>query len=76
MLSAYLELASELESDLWDTVGWVRKWLVDFNTLKPQLVSFDGSNNTGVLDVKMDGSVLEEKLSFKILELSFSSKLN
>ena len=72
MLSAYLEL----ESDLWDTVGWVRKWLVDFNTLKPQLVSFDGSNNTGVLDVKMDGSVLEEKLSFKILELSFSSKLN
>ena len=72
MLSAYLEL----ESDLWDTVGWVRKWLVDFNTLKPQLVSFDGSNNTGVLDVKMDGSVLEEKLPFKILELSFSSKLN
>ena len=76
MLSAYLELASELESDLWDTVGWVRKWLVDFNTLKPQLVSFDGSNNTGVLDVKMDGSVLEEKSPFKILELSFSSKLD
>ena len=49
---------------------------VDFNTLKPQLVSFDGSNNTGVLDVKMDGSVLEEKSPFKILELSFSSKLD
>ena len=57
-------------------MGWVRKWLVDFNTLKPQLVSFDGSNNTGVLDVKMDGSVLEEKSPFKILELSFSSKLD
>ena len=26
-----LELASELESDLRDTVDWVRKWLVDFN---------------------------------------------
>ena len=26
-----LELASELESDLRDTVGWGRKWLVDFN---------------------------------------------
>ena len=27
-----LELASELESDLQDTVDWGRKWLVDFNT--------------------------------------------
>ena len=26
-----LELASELESDLRDTVDWGRKWLVDFN---------------------------------------------
>ena len=29
-----LELASELESDLWNTVDWSRKWLVDFNTGK------------------------------------------
>ena len=36
-----LELASELESDLWDTVDWDRKCLVDFNAGKPQLVSFD-----------------------------------
>ena len=27
-----LQLASELESDLRDTVDWGRKWLVDFNT--------------------------------------------
>ena len=26
-----LELASELESDRWDTVDWGRNWLVDFN---------------------------------------------
>ena len=26
-----LELASELESDLQDTVDWSKKWLVDFN---------------------------------------------
>ena len=26
-----LELASELESDLGDTVDWGRKWLVGFN---------------------------------------------
>ena len=56
-----LELASELESDLWDTVDWGRKWLVDFNAGKTQLVSFDQSNNISAIDVKMDESVLEEK---------------
>ena len=68
-----LELASELESDLRDTVGWGRKWFVDFNTGKTQLVSFDWSNNTAAIDVKMDGSVLEEKSPFKMLGLTFSS---
>ena len=34
------------------------------------------SYNTGVIDVKMDGSVLEEKSSFKMLGLTFSSKLD
>ena len=29
-----LELASELESDLFDTVNWGRKWLIDFNAGK------------------------------------------
>ena len=46
---------------------WGRKWLVYFNAGKTQLVSFDQSNNTGAIDVKMDGSVLEEKSSFKML---------
>ena len=36
-----LELASELESDLPDTVYWGRKWLVDFNAEKTQLVLYD-----------------------------------
>ena len=35
-----LELASELESDLQDTVDWGNKWLVDFNAGKTQLVLF------------------------------------
>ena len=26
---------SELESDLWDTMDWDKKWLVDFNTGQP-----------------------------------------
>ena len=71
-----LELASELESDLRDTVDWGRKWLVDFSAGKTQLVWFDRSKNTGAIDVKMDGSVLEEKTSFKMLGLTFSSRLD
>ena len=69
-------MASELESDLRDTVDWGGKWLVDFNAGKTQLVSFGWSKNTGAIDVKMDGSVLEEKISFKMLGLTFSSKLD
>ena len=71
-----LELASKLESDLRDTVDWGGKWLVDFNAGKTQLVSFDWSKNTGAIDVKMDGSALEDKTSFKMLGLTFSSKLD
>ena len=71
-----LELASEFESDLRDTVDWGRKGLVDFSAGKTQLVSFDQSKNTGAIDVKMDGSVLEEKTSFKMLGLTFSSELD
>ena len=48
-----LELASELESDLRDTVDWGKKWFVDFNAGKTQLVSFDGCNNNCSIDVKM-----------------------
>ena len=50
-----LELASDLKSDLRDTVAWVRKWLVEFNAGKTQKVSFDWSNNTDAIDLKMDG---------------------
>ena len=71
-----LELSSELESDLGDTVDWGMKWLVDLKFLKTQLVLFGRSNNTGAIDMEMDGSVLEGKLSFKMLGLTFSSRLD
>ena len=71
-----LELVYELESDLRDTVDWGRKWLFGFNAGKAQMVSFDRSNNTGAIDVELDGSVLEEKSSFKMLGLTFSPKLD
>ena len=70
-----LELA-ELESDLRDNMEWGRTWLADFNVEKAQLVLFDWSNNTGAIEVNMDWSVVDEKLSSKILELSLSSKLD
>ena len=41
-----------------------------------QLVSFDQSNNTGTIDVKMDECVIQEKSSFKMVGLTFSSKLD
>ena len=69
-------MASELESDLRDTVDRGKKKLVDFNAGKTQLVLFDWFNNNGSIDVKLDGSVLEENLSFKILGLTFFSKLD
>ena len=59
-------------------MDWDRKWLVDFNAGKTQMVSFDHSNNTGAIDVKMDGSVNNgsENPSFTMLGLTFSSNLD
>ena len=47
---------------------WGKKWLVDFNAGKILVVSFDQS--------KKNGSVLEEKSSFKMLGLTFCFKLD
>ena len=69
-------MASDLESDLRDTVDWGKKWLGDFNAGKTESVLFDWSNNNGSIDVKMDGSALEEQSTFKMLGLNFSSKLD
>ena len=57
-------------------LGQIKKWVVHFNAGKTQLVSFDWCSNSGCIDVKMDGSVLQKKSSFKILGLTFSSKLD
>ena len=51
-------------------MDWGKEWLVDFIAEKTQLVLFDRSSNTGAIDMKMDGSVLEEKPSFKMLDLT------
>ena len=55
-----LELASELKSDLRNTVDWDKKWLVDFKAGKTKLVSLDQSNNDCSIDVKMVGLLLRK----------------
>ena len=42
-------------------MDWGRKWFVDLNAGKTGPASFDKSNNTSAIDLKMGGSVLEEK---------------
>ena len=53
-------MASDLEFDSRDTVDWGRKWLINFNAGKTQLVLFKLSNNSGAIDVEMDVSVLRK----------------
>ena len=57
-------LSSELESDLQGTIDWGRKGFIDFNAGKTQLFSFDRSNNSDAINVKMVSSVLEKKIIF------------
>ena len=54
---------------IYETLDWGRKWLVDCDSRKTELVSLDWSNNTGANDGTKDGSV-------KMLGLTFSTKLN
>ena len=57
-------------------MDWGKKWLVDFNAGKTQLVSLDQSNNNSSIYVKMNGSFLEEKSCFKMLGWTFYPKLD
>ena len=58
-------------------MDWDWKWLVDFNAGEIQLVSFDSSIHLMVAtDVKMAGSIVDEKSFFNLLGLSFCSELD
>ena len=62
-------MASELECDICDTVDRGRKLILISMKEKTQLVLFDWSSKIGATVVKIDGSVLEGKSSFKLLVL-------
>ena len=46
-LSLIRHLTCRLEPDLPDIACWGRKWLVDFNTEKTEVILFDRSSNSG-----------------------------
>ena len=68
-------MASELEFSVQGTADCGQKWPVNFNAGITQLVSFDRSNDSGAIDVKTIGLILEKKIFIEILGLYFSSKL-
>ena len=51
-------------------MDWERKWFVDFNAGKTQLVLSDRSYNIGTINVKMDMFLLEEKSSFRARQIA------
>ena len=63
-------------------LNWILNLNLIYKTLstgvrsETQLVLFDWSNNNVSIDVKVNGSVLEEKSSFKMLGLALFSKLD
>ena len=73
-LCQQVDLASELESNLRDTIDWERKLLLEFKAGKNLPVLFDWSHNSRVIDVKWIG-IFFNKIIF-MLGSFFSSKLN
>ena len=57
-------------------MDWSRKWLVDFNAGKVQLVSLDWSKSFSAIDVKIDRFILEQNSSFEMPGMNLSSKLD
>ena len=54
------QFASERQSNLLNTIDCGMNWLIGFSAGRTQLVLFDRSNNSGAVDMKVDGSALEE----------------
>ena len=57
-------------------MDWGGTWLMDLSARKTQFFSFHYSSKSDVIDVNMDGSILDGKSAFKILGLFLSSKMD
>ena len=60
-----LELTSKLQSDLWDTVDWGMKWLIDFNAEKLNQSPLTGLITLVLLIWKWISLSLRENLSLR-----------
>ena len=69
-------LLNLIKSDLQDSADRGRKRLVNVDGRKIWRFSFDHWNKCGAVYLKRDGSVVDEKWSFKKVECSSSSKLD
>ena len=83
MLMILFSILSVIRYPICDSnLNWILNLNLIYKTLstgvrsETQLVLFDRSNNNDSTDVKVDGSVLEEKSSFKMLGLTLFSKLD
>ena len=70
-----VEMSLDLKSYPRDAVEWYNLWKNSTGG-KIQLVSIDQSANSGVIDIKIDNAILEEKSSLRLLCLPFTSKLD
>lgn len=68
MVTAYISLWMWIGENL---VNWSWKRLIYLMLEKTRLVSYDHSNNSGVVDVKKDGSNLYQKSTFNVFWLGF-----
>ena len=60
--------------NLENLVDWDREWVVDLTAEKSPVFSFDQSNNSDAIYVKVNVFVLGKRASFKMLGLSLYSK--
>ena len=76
LLAIQVKLLSILSVIRYLICGINLNWPLNLNLIYKTPWAGVKSNSNGSVDVKMDGSVLEDKSSFKMLALNFSSKLN
>jgi len=75
-LSDCLEEVSELENDLTSATAWGSQWLVNFNSDKTQYFSANRYRNNLNLPILMNGNVIDESSSLRLLGLTLTSDLS
>ena len=75
-LSDCLEEAFDLEKDLTSATAWGSQWLVNFNTDKTQYLKANRSRSGVDFPLFMNGDVLDESSTLRLLGLTLTSDLS